>query len=178
MQRSSESDELIAVGKITRTVGLEGFCYVEPSGFTLETLDLPCKVYVGFQENDSSETILEEIDIRPKNLVCRFEGTNDKGTAEFFRGKTIFVKKSDLPPLEQDEFYHFELVGMAVYTDKNSESIGIISDVHNFPSADTVEVKRLHGETLLIPLIAESIISIEKESRRIIFRHSFVEELL
>jgi 16S rRNA processing protein RimM len=178
MQRSSDSDELIAVGKITRTVGLEGFCFVEPSGFTLETLELPCKVSVGVLENDSFEIVLEEIDFRPKNLICRFEGVNDIETAESFKGKTIFVKKCELPSLEQDEFYHFELIGMAVYTDKNSESIGIICDVHNFPSADTVEVKRLHGETLLIPLTGESIISIEKESRRIIFRHSFVEELL
>lgn len=178
MQRSSESDELIAVGKITRTVGLEGFCCVEPSGFTLETLDLPYKVYVGFTESDSSEIILEEIDFRPKNLVCRFEGANDLEAAEAFRGKTIFVKKSELPPLEQDEYYHFELIGMAVYTDESSDSIGVVSDVHNFPSADTVEVKRLHGETLLIPFTADSIVSVEKESRRIIFKHSFVEELL
>lgn len=178
MQRFSESDELIAVGKILRAVGLEGFCSVEPFGFTLESLKMPCKVCIGIQENSSKDILLEELDFRPKNLVCRFQGILDKDSAESLRGNTIYVLKSELPSLGQDEYYHFELIGMKVYTDNSDEPIGTVSQVHNFPSADTIEIERSHRDSLLIPLTGESIIRIDKSLQCIIFKHSFVEELL
>jgi 16S rRNA processing protein RimM len=178
MQRSSEHDEFIAVGRITRTVGLEGFCTIEPLGVTLQALIVPCKIRVGVQENECELLLLEELQSRPKNLVGRFEGLHDKDSADHLRGKNIYVKKSDLPPLDPDEFYHFELIGMEAFTDERSDAIGIVSEVHNFPAADTVEVKPNFGDPFLIPLTGESIVRIEKDSRRIIFKHSFVEDLL
>lgn len=178
MQRFSESDELIAIGRISRAVGLEGFCAVEPLGFTLESLKTPCKVSIGIQEKNSTDIILEELYFRPKNLVCRFKGVLDKDLAESLRGNTIYVSKSELPLLGQDEYYHFELIGMKVYTDISDEPIGTVSEVHNFPSADTLEIERSHKDSVLIPLTVEAIIRIDKSYRSIIFRHSFVEELL
>lgn len=178
MQSSSEHDEFITIGRITRTVGLEGFCTIDPLGITLQTLILPCKVRIGVNEFECELILLEELQSRPKNLVGRFEGMHDVNSAEILRGKNIYVKKSDLPSLDQDEFYHFELIGMEAFTDARSESIGIVSEVHNFPSADTLEIKPPFGDPFMIPLTGESIVRIEKVSRRIIFNHSFVEDLL
>jgi 16S rRNA processing protein RimM len=178
MQRSSEHDEFITVGRITRTVGLEGFCTIDPLGTALQALIVPCKVRIGAQENDCELILLEELQSRPKNLVGRFEGLHDKDSADRLRGKNIYINKTDLPSLDQDEFYHFELIGMEAFTDERSDAIGIVSEVHNFPAADTVEIKPNYGDPFLIPLTGESIIRIEKDSRKIVFRHSFVEDLL
>lgn len=178
MQRSSEHDEFITVGRITRTVGLKGFCNIDPLGITLQALIVPCKVRVGAQENECELILLEELQSRSKNFLGRFEGLHDVDSADRLRGKNIYVKKSDLPSLDRDEFYHFELIGMEAFTDERSDAIGIVSEVHNFPAADTLEIKPNYGDPFLIPLTGESIVRIEKDSRRIIFKHSFVEDLL
>lgn len=178
MLQSSEPDEMIIIGRIMRAVGLDGLCAVEPLGYTLESIEPPCEVIIGDREDSSTSIILEEVEFRPKNLVCRFEGCDDKDKADLLRGKNIYIKQSELPLLEQDEFYHFELIGMNVYSDREDELIGVVSDVFNFPSADTLEVKRHSGETTLIPFINEAVVKVDKSSRCIIFRHSFIEDLL
>jgi len=178
MQRSSESDELIAVGIISRTVGLDGLCGIEPAGFALETLDLPCKVLVGESEKQCSEITLDHLEVRPKNLVGLFAGVDSVDAAEVLKGKNIYIRKADLPELGEDEFYHFELLGMTVLTDTGSEPVGSVIAVHNFPSADTIEISRKRGDSLLIPLTGESVVRIDKDSRRIILNFAFVEELL
>jgi len=178
MQRSSEPDELVAIGKITRAVGLEGFCVIDPQGTTLETLDVPCLVKFGDRVDNCADILIEELDLRSKDLICRFKDRYDRDSADLLRGKNIYIKKSTLPSLDQDEFYHFELIGMAVFTDFNNAAIGTITEVFNFPAADTIEIERTNGESLLISLTGESVIKIDKESRKIIFKHSFIEELL
>lgn len=178
MQRSSESDELIAVGKITRSVGLDGLLGIEPSGATLEVLELPCSVLVGTGVKQCDTFTLSELEFRPKICVGRFDGVQDRDTADLLRGKNIYVSKALLPSLDENSFYHFELMGMAVYTDRGNEEIGKVIEVHNFPSADTIEISRKYGDPILVPLTSDSVVRIEKDNGRIILNYSFVEELL
>jgi 16S rRNA processing protein RimM len=178
MQKFSESDELIAVGRIIRSVGLDGLCLIEPSGSTLETLKLPCNLLVGFSDKKSDVMNLADLEIRPKNCAGRFTGVLDKDTADLLRGKNIYVSSALLPALDEDEYYHFELVGMAVLTDIGNEPIGKVIEVHNFPSADTIEIERKHGDPILVPLTNSSVVRVDKNSGCIILNYAFVEELL
>ncbi|NLD94945.1 MAG: 16S rRNA processing protein RimM [Fibrobacter sp.] len=177
MQRNSELNDLVAVGFITRTVGLEGLVGIEPSGFVLGTLELPYTLYIGVNEKECEEIVLEDLDERPNTFVGLFEGVDSIESAELLKGKHIYIAKADLPELEENEYYHFELVGMKVLTDNGIE-LGTVIHVHNFPSADTIEISRKRGDALLVPLTKESVVSIDKDSRQITLKYDFVEELL
>jgi len=178
MQKSSESDELIAVGRIIRSVGLDGLCLIEPSGSTLETFELPCNVQVGFSVNQNDLMIIKDLEIRPKYFAGRFGGVDTKDAADLLKGKSIYVSSTLLPLLDENEFYHFELVGMTVFTDMGTEPVGKVIEVHNFPSADTIEIARKHGDPILVPLTSDSVVRVEKDSGRIILNYEFVEDLL
>jgi 16S rRNA processing protein RimM len=177
MQRNSELNDLVAVGVITRTVGLEGLVGIEPSGFALGTLELPYTLYIGVNEKECERIVLEDLEERPNMYVGLFEGVDSIESAETLKGKYIYILRTELPELENDEYYHFELVGMIARTDSGVE-LGNVTHVHNFPSADTIEISRKRGDALLVPLTRESVVCIDKVSRQITLNYVFVEELL
>jgi 16S rRNA processing protein RimM len=95
----------------------------------------------------------EILDIRPAGAVAvvRFRGVSDRSAAEAIKGTELFVDRSALPDdTEGDEFYHADLVGLAV-RDENGELVGRVTAVQNFGGGDILEIT--HGGTkgVLIP---------------------------
>jgi 16S rRNA processing protein RimM len=168
---------LIAVGKILRTVGLEGLCVLESFGKSLELLEMPIEVWVGLDQQTAQKNTIEEIQSRPKGLVCRFKGINDLQSAEKIKNHLVFIGSQQLPVLDQQHFYHFELKGMKVYSENNCQ-IGVVEEVFNFPTIDSLEIRRMDGELVLVPMSDDSIVSIDKNKGLIIVRQDFLEELL
>jgi 16S rRNA processing protein RimM len=91
-------------------------------------------------------------DIRPAGeiLVVRFKGVRDRTAAEALTGTELFVDRSVLPSGEEDEFYHADLVGLAV-RDETGADAGEVTAVQNFGGGDILEIT-FHGRKgLLIP---------------------------
>ena len=47
-----------------------------------------------------------------KDAVARFEGIADRSAAEALRGSLVEVDRSALPPLDEGEYYHADLIGL------------------------------------------------------------------
>jgi 16S rRNA processing protein RimM len=171
-------ENCIAIGIVKRPVGLKGFCAIESFGDTVALLHPPCTVLLGKDIAHAEGVVIEEIVSLPNGFRCRFNGRNDLTAVEGLRGSVIFIEEEVLPELRGNVFYQFELKGMAVYSNTENKPIGTITEVHNFPSVDTIEIERTAGGSLLIPLINEAVVAIDKAGRRITVRQSFVEELL
>ncbi len=170
-------EELIAVGKLLRTIGLDGLCALESYGKSMELLEVPIDVWIGLNPKTAQKSTIEEIQERPKGLVCRFKGINDLQSAEKIKNHLVFISSQQLPALDQQHFYHFELKGMKVYSDSNRQ-IGVVEQVFNFPTTDSLEIRRMDGELVLVPMNEDSIVSIDKEKKLVILRQDFLEELL
>ena len=65
------------------------------------------KVYVG-----GTERRLLNVRDGGKAAIARFEGVADRSAAEALRGSLVEVDRSALPPLEEGEYYHSDLVGL------------------------------------------------------------------
>ncbi len=94
----------------------------------------------------------EVADIRPANtvVVVRFKGVKDRDAAEALGGTELFVDRSALPDEEDDEFYHADLIGLAVQDDSGA-AIGTVQAIHNFGADDILEVALSGRNTMLIP---------------------------
>lgn len=91
-------------------------------------------------------------DIRPAGevVVVRFKGLRDRTAAERLTGTELFVDRSALPPEEDEEFYHADLVGLAVRDDDGVEA-GRVTAVQNFGGGDLLEITFRGKKGLLIP---------------------------
>jgi 16S rRNA processing protein RimM len=85
-----------------------------------------------------------------KTAIARFEGIDDRSAAESLRGSLIEVERSSLPELEEGEYYHSDLVGLAC-TDRKGGNFGTVVAVENFGAGDLLEVELPNGKRSLIP---------------------------
>ncbi len=91
-------------------------------------------------------------DIRPAGdvVVVRFKGLRDRTAAERLTGTELFVDRSVLPPEEEDEFYHADLVGLVV-RDETGSDVGKVTAVQNYGGGDILEIVYRGRKGQLIP---------------------------
>jgi 16S rRNA processing protein RimM len=85
-----------------------------------------------------------------KAAIARFDGVADRSSAESLRGQLVEVDRSELPPLEEGEYYHADLIGLPC-VDRDGESVGTVAAVENFGAGDLLEVEIAGGRRSLIP---------------------------
>jgi len=85
-----------------------------------------------------------------KAAIARFESIGDRSAAEGLRGQRVEVDRSDLPPLEEGEYYHADLIGLPC-VDSEGEPVGTVVAVENFGAGDLLEVELAGGRRSLIP---------------------------
>jgi 16S rRNA processing protein RimM len=85
-----------------------------------------------------------------KTAVARFEGVNDRSAAEALRGSLVEIDRSALPPLEDGEYYHADLIGMPA-VDRDGAAVGTVVAVENYGAGDLLEIELEGGRRSLIP---------------------------
>jgi 16S rRNA processing protein RimM len=94
-----------------------------------------------------------------KTAVARFDAVADRSAAEALRGQLVEVDRSALPPVDEGEYYHADLIGLSC-VDRNGESVGTVAAVENFGAGDLLEIALPDGRKSLIPF-REGIADIE-----------------
>src|SRR3954467_5347347 len=85
-----------------------------------------------------------------KTAVARFEGVGDRSAAEALRGALVEIDRSALPPLEEGEYYHADLIGLPA-EDRAGSAIGTVVAVENYGAGDLLEIELNDGRRSLIP---------------------------
>ena len=117
--------DLVAIGVVGRPHGLKGHCHATALGETLGTLEPRQGLYLGRDRESAKPAVLAEIRGEHRGYVCRFEGGQAREAAEEIRGLWIYCEESDLPPLGDDEYYHFDLEGMTVFSNSTGSASGL-----------------------------------------------------
>ena len=109
--------------------------------------------------------------IRPDNkggAIARFAEIADRTAAEALRGTVLTVPRDALPPLEEGEFYHADLIGLEVY-DTGGVLLGRVKTVQNHGADDLLELQ-LAGTsaTTFLPFTKAAVPTVDLASGRII----------
>lgn len=73
-------------------------------------------------------------------FVARLSGVTSKEAADALKGQRLYAPRSALPALPDDEFYHADLMGLAVF-DTGGVEIGRVAMVLNHGAGDILEVQ-------------------------------------
>ena len=87
--------------------------------------------------------------------IARFAEIPDRNAAEALRGTELTVSRSALPPLEEGEYYHVDLIGLPVRTEEG-EPAGTVVAVENFGAGDLLEIEH-NARRTLVPVTAAKI---------------------
>jgi len=88
--------------------------------------------------------------------IARFVEITDRTAAEGLRGTVLTVPRDALPPLAPGEFYHADVVGLAV-VDTAGVAVGTVIAVENFGAGDILEIGKPDGRTFMVPLIPAAV---------------------
>jgi 16S rRNA processing protein RimM len=135
----------IAFAAVAGAHGVQGELRLKLFGDSAESLSHHSKVYVG-----GVERRLLSVRDGGKTAVARIEGVGDRGAAEALRGSLIEVDRDSLPPLEEGEYYHADLIGLSA-VDHDGTPVGSVVAVENFGAGDLLEIELEGGKRSLIP---------------------------
>ncbi len=74
-------------------------------------------------------------------FVAAIDGVEDRDAALALRGQRLYVPRDRLPPPDDDEFYHVDLIGLAVVT-AEGKRFGTVLGVDDHGAGDVVEIAR------------------------------------
>jgi 16S rRNA processing protein RimM len=120
-------------------------------------------------EDGAAHFEIEAMRPAKNHLVARLKGVNDRNAAERLTNTKLYVPRERLPTTEaDDEFYHADLIGLAV-VDADGNALGSIAAVHNFGAGDLIEVKPTQGaSTVLLPFTETVVPVVDIGGRRIV----------
>ena len=72
-------------------------------------------------------------------FVARVKGVSDRNSAAALNGIELFVPRDALPPPEEEEFYHADLIGLRVENEAG-DFLGTVVALHNFGAGDILEI--------------------------------------
>ncbi len=165
MHRKEES--LVTVGKILSVWGLKGELIVMPLTFDQDRLLKLHEVSIESQGVTEKKRI---ISVRPhkNNLLIGFEGCENPEDARKYRGALIKIEESESPRLPDGIYYHYQIIGLDVYTDKG-EYLGQVRSILQTGSND-VYIVRGKDREYLIPAIKDFIKEIDLKTSKMIVR--------
>lgn len=155
----------ICVGAISGAFGVRG--EVRLKSFCAEPAAIADYAPL-FTEDGARSFTLKVIRQIPGGLAVRLSGVTDKDAADALRGTSLFADRARLPSLPDDEFYHNDLIGLAVL-DTGGAALGTVRAVHNHGAGDILEVAVPGArETLLIPFTRAAVPTVDLAAGRII----------
>ena len=145
MVDDGRSERRIALAAVAAAHGVKGELRLKLFSDSAESLSRHEKLYVG-----GAERRLMSISEGGKTAVARFEGIADRSAAEALRGSLVEVARVALPPLEEGEYYHADLIGLPA-VDAQGTAVGSVVAVENYGAGDLLEIETADGKRSLIP---------------------------
>ena len=164
-----QNSSLVQVGKVVGVHGIKGEIKILPYG---ECEKKPWKRLYLNKDGEQKEYAIKGLRPHTGVILAGILGCDTRNSALELIDSEVLVDKSNLPELPEGEYYHFEVLGMEVFTEDNV-FLGTIDDILSTGSNDVYVVKGgskgSRGEALL-PAIKDVVISVDVEKKRMTVR--------
>lgn len=155
--------QFFRVGIITAAHGIRGGVRVYPVTDDPSRFQRIKEVYYSLPGSDdiAGTYRLRRVAFQKNMVLLEFEGINDRNTAETLKDRSLWVGRKDALPLEENEYYIADLIGMRIVSDEG-EDLGIVEEMMETGS-NYVMVAVKDGEELLIPFIRDCLVGVDLE---------------
>jgi 16S rRNA processing protein RimM len=98
-------------------------------------------------------------------FILKFEDLNTIAEAEKLKSTTLYLPLSELPELNEDQFYFHETVGYQVVDEEKGE-LGKVTEFFAMPNQDLMAMQ-YEGHEVLIPVTDDIILRTDKADKKI-----------
>ena len=166
VESESLNPERLAIGVIVAPHGTRG--------------EVRMQIWTHFPEHiQELKSVFLDEEERPRRLrhvrmsgglaVLSLHGISSREAADELRGTVVRIDREQANPLEEGEYYHFELIGLDVFTEAG-ERIGSLAEIIETGANDVYVVRDDDGKETLFPALRQVVPEIDLEGRKIIVR--------
>ena len=156
------SNDKICVGAIAGGFGVKG--EVRIKSFCAEPADI--RKYSPLSDSKNGTFTMKSIRAIKDGYAARFEEIANKEVADALKGTRLFASREKFPELEEDEYYHSDLIGLMAF-DGNGEQIGKVKALQNYGAGDLLEL-HFGTKTVLIPFTRQVVPLVDLASGKIV----------
>ena len=149
---------LVQVGRILAPVGVGGQVSVQVLSDVSHRFAGGAILYT-----DGSPLEVQRSFSTAKGLTVKFTGVDNPNAADALRDKPLFVYEADVPPSPQDTYYHYQVLGMRVVSEKG-EGLGVVAEIIS-TGANDVYVITGEGREILVPALADVVVSVDVKGK-------------
>ena len=158
-------EKYLRVGVITSPHGVRGEVKVYPTtddAMRFKKLD---HVILDLGRGESRELKIRQVKFFKNMVILKFDGVDTMNEVEGWRQKDLLITRDQAVPLQEDEFFITDLIGLTVVTDEG-DTLGTLTDVMETGANEVyIITSENHGEVLL-PAIHECILDIDVEAKK------------
>ena len=154
----------VLIGKIVGIHGIKGTNKFKSYAESLSVFYPGQSILIRDNRNRETSVELDWIKSHTGTPLISFKGVTDRDRAEALIGAELFIPETELPELDEDTYYWFELIGIEVYNTQE-DYLGRITSIFPTGSNDVYVVKNKTKE-VLIPALESVVIDIDLELKR------------
>ncbi len=153
----SATDKKIIIGKIGAAHGVRGDMKVYPLTDFPDRFNTIKKAFIDDKE-------INIISTRYQNnfVVMKVKDVNSREEVARYTNKLLKINRSDVPPLNEGEYYSFDIIGLKVIN-QDDAVLGEIIEILKTGSNDVYITKTPEGKQLLIPALKKVVTEINIE---------------
>lgn len=168
-QRRDSEPRFLVIGKVLGAHGVGGELKVQVISEDPHRFGRMEQVYIGLEDGEPEPRALERFRLHKGNALLKLVGCDDRGTATSLRGYLLQVPIEDAIPLEDGEYYEYQILGLEVWT-VSGEHLGRVVEVLATGAND---VYLVHGtypghKEILIPALESVVLEIDLEGVRMV----------
>lgn len=152
-------EDLLQVGVITQTHGIRGEVKVFPTTDDAGRFQELKQVILDTGKETLSLEI-ENVKYIKQFVILKFKGYDNINDIERYKRCALLIERSDAVPLEEDEYFVADMIGMKVLTDQGEE-FGILKDVMETGANDVYVIEHPSKGEVLVPAIKECILDVD-----------------
>ena len=143
-------DKPVTLAAVAGAHGVTGEVRLKLFGEGVDAL----KRYAAF--NDGALTLKKIRSDHKGGAIARFAEITDRTAAEKLRSTVLTVPRSAMPALEEGEYYHADLIGLAAVS-PDGDPLGTIVGIENYGAGDILEIEQPDRTRAMVPMTAEAV---------------------
>lgn len=157
--RQRSEPTFLLLGRVSRPHGLRGDLFVQVPLGAPPRLDDVRRLFLG---PEAAPYRLQTYRFHRKQLLVKLGGVDDREMAAALRGQLVQISVADAAPLQPDEYYVRQLLGLQVLSE-SGELLGELAEVIATGANDVYLVRREERD-LLLPAIKDVILRVDLEA--------------
>ena len=157
-------DDEVVVGRIVGAWGLRGEVKVQSHTDNPERLSAGSRVYLS-----KRPAMIERSAGAKAGLRLKLDLAGDRTQAEELRGLLLTVPRTEVAPLPDGSYYHFQIIDMDVVS-ADGEPMGKVAEILTTGSNDVYVIRASGSKDILVPAISGVVLKVHPDQNTMIVR--------